>query len=112
VPRSFVTDAVGLVALAILIALSGSVGFAETQLSHQLGRVSFSLFLTHSLVGAGWFGLSPRLITMLHMPVVAQWLLWGAGIATALTVAFLFEALVDRPLSRHMARLSFIRGEG
>nr|WP_209724511.1 acyltransferase [Asticcacaulis solisilvae] len=112
VPRSFVTDAVGLAALATLIALSGSVAFAETSVSHQLGRVSFSLFLTHSLVGALWFGLSPRLIGLLHMPVIAQWLLWMAGIATALTVAFLFESLVDRPLSRHMSRLNFIRGSG
>lgn len=112
VPRSFVTDAVGLAALATLIVLSGSVAFAETPLSHQLGRVSFSLFLTHSLVGAIWFGLSPRLINLLHMPVIMQWLLWGAGIATAVTVAFLFEALIDRPLSRHMSRLSFVRGEG
>lgn len=112
VPRSFVTDAVGLVALAALIALSGAVTVNETPLSHRLGCVSFSLFLTHSLVGALWFGISPRLIGLLHMPVGAQWALWAMGIAAAVTAAFLFEALVDRPLSRHMSGLSFIKGSG
>jgi peptidoglycan/LPS O-acetylase OafA/YrhL len=112
VPRSAVTDGVGLVALATLIALSGAVVFTETAVSSRLGRVSFSLFLTHSLIGALWFGMSTRLTGLLHMLPVAQWALWAAGIATALTAAFLFEALIDRPLSRHMSKLSFVKGEG
>lgn len=111
VPRTVLTDGVGLLALATLIALSGAVALSEGAMSHQLGRVSFSLFLTHSLVGALWFGLSPRLIGLLHMPVIAQWALWAAGVATALVMAFLFEALIDRPLSRYVSKLSFIRGE-
>lgn len=112
VPRTVVTDGAGLVALATLIALSGAVAFPELTISHQLGRASFSLFLTHSLVGALWFGLSPRLISLLHLPFVAQWALWTAGVATAVITAFLFESLIDRPLSRWISKLSFVRGEG
>jgi len=112
VPRTVMTDGAGLVALATLIALSGAVALPEGPMSHQLGRVSFSLFLTHSLVGALWFGLSPRLIGLLHLPFVAQWALWTAGVATAVITAFLFESLIDRPLSRWISKLSFVRGEG
>jgi peptidoglycan/LPS O-acetylase OafA/YrhL len=110
--RSVVTDAIGLMALAILIVLSGAVTFNETPFSHRLGRASFSLFLTHSLVGALWFGVSPRLISLLHLPAAAQWALWAAGVAVALMVAFVFEAMIDRPLSRRVSKLSFVKGDG
>lgn len=112
VTRSVVTDAAGLIALASLIVLSGAVAFPETAVSHRLGRASFSLFLTHSLVGAVWFGISPRLTGLLHIPAVGQWALWAAGVATALAVAFVFEALIDRPLSARVAKLSFVKGTG
>lgn len=109
-PRSFVTDAIGLVALATLIALAGVVVFTETPVSHRFGRVSFSLFLTHSLTGAIWFGLSARLDSIMNLSPLAHWALWSAGVMAALIVACVFEAVIDRPLSRWVSRQRFVKG--
>ena len=109
-PRNIITDSLILVLLGVVLAVSGGVAFHETIVTHRMGRASFALFLTHSLVGAVWFGLSPKLIAHFGMNASAQWGLWGAGVAVAIVVAFAFDALIDKPLSQWVARRSFIKG--
>ncbi|MGA9658592.1 MAG: acyltransferase [Asticcacaulis sp.] len=109
-PRNAVTDSVILVLLAVVLAVSGGVTFHENLVTHRMGRASFALFLTHSLVGAVWFGVSPKLISHFSLSAPLQWLLWGAGVGVAITVAFVFDALVDKPLSQRVSKLSFVKG--
>lgn len=110
-PRTLVNDAIVLIALAALIAVSGAVTFRETQVTNRLGRASFSLFLTHSLVGAVWFGLTAKLNSYVSLAPALQWGLWAGGVALALITAFLFDALIDKPLSARVSRLRLVRGD-
>ncbi len=103
-------DTAILVLLAVVLAVSGAVSFRESAVTWRLGRASFALFLTHSLVGAIWFGMSPKLIGHFGLGLPAQWGLWLAGVLVAIIVAFLFEALVDKPLSERVSKLSFVKG--
>jgi peptidoglycan/LPS O-acetylase OafA/YrhL len=109
-PRNAVIDSVILVLLGVVLAVSGGVTFHETIATHRMGRASFALFLTHSLVGAVWFGLSPKLITHFGLSAPAQWGLWCAGVVVAVVVAFIFDALIDKPLSQRVSKLSFVKG--
>ena len=109
-PRNAIVDSCILALLGSVLAVSGSVTFHENVVTHRMGRASFALFLTHSLVGAVWFGLSPKLIAHFGLTVPAQWCLWGAGVVVAIVVAFLFDALIDKPLSQWVSRRSFIKG--
>jgi hypothetical protein len=57
-----------------------------------------------------WFGISPKLIAHFALNAPMQWVLWGAGVLAAVTVAFLFDAVVDKPLSQWVSKLSFVKG--
>ncbi len=109
-PRLMVTDGVILLLLAAVLAISGAVSFQETAATKRMGRASWSLFLTHSLVGAIWFGLTPKLVMHYGLSWPAQWCLWGLGVAIALTTAFAFDVWVDTPLSQRVSKLSFVKG--
>jgi len=109
-PRTAVTDTLILVLLAVVLAVSGGVTFGESTITRRMGRASFALFLTHSLVGAVWFGMSPKLIVHFSLSTPVQWLLWSAGVCVAVAVSFVFDALVDKPLSERVQRLSFVKG--
>jgi peptidoglycan/LPS O-acetylase OafA/YrhL len=109
-PRNAVIDSLILVLLGVVLAVSGGVTFHENIVTHRMGRASFALFLTHSLVGAVWFGISPKLIAHFGLNAPAQWCLWSMGVVMAIVVAFLFDALIDKPLSQRVSKLSFVKG--
>jgi len=109
-PRNAAIDSLILVLLGSVLAVSGGVTFHENIVTHRMGRASFALFLTHSLVGAVWFGISPKLIAHFALNAPMQWVFWGAGVLAAITVAFLFDAVVDKPLSQWVSKLSFVKG--
>ncbi|MDI7775221.1 acyltransferase [Asticcacaulis sp. EMRT-3] len=109
-PRNFGLDTLMLALLALVLAVSGGVTFRETVVTQRMGRASFALFLVHSLVGAIWFGLAAKLVSHFGLGTAAQWGLWGFGVALAIAAAFVFDALVDKPLSQYVSRLSFVKG--
>ncbi len=109
-PRNPFFDTAILCCLALVLVVSGGVAFHETFVTHRMGRASFALFLTHSLVGAVWFGLSPRLIDRFDLSLPAQWGLWSAGVLAAIVTAFLFDAFIDKPLSQKVLKLPFVKG--
>lgn len=106
-PRSTALDTVMLAVLALVLSVSGGVSLPESGVTRRMGRASFALFLVHSLIGAIWFGLTPKLFA--HASVPEQWALWSAGLVTAIVAAFVFDAVVDKPLSERVARLDFVR---
>nr|WP_303657382.1 acyltransferase [Asticcacaulis aquaticus] len=99
-PRHAFCDVVILSLLAGVLTLSASVTLNENHLTKRMGRASFSLFLTHSLVGAIALGLDGMLMARIGVDPVAHWGLWGLSIVAAIVVAFAFDALIDMPLSQ------------
>ena len=74
-------------------------------------RVSFSLFMTHTITGAVWFGGVQPLIERFH-PAAATiawqaWLLWLLALVAALVAADLYNRLIDAPLQRAIRRRWF-----
>ena len=109
-PRNIGMDTLLLGLLALTLAVSGGVTFPETTATRLMGRASFALFLVHSLVGAIWFGVTARLTAHFGLGAAAQWALWSLGVLLAVIAAFVFDALVDKPLSQRVSRLSFVKG--
>ncbi|WP_312148290.1 acyltransferase [Brevundimonas sp.] len=74
-------------------------------------RVSFCLFMTHTITGAVWFGVIQPLIEQLH-PAAATvawqaWSLWGLGLLAAVVAADLYNRWIDAPLQRAIRRRWF-----
>ncbi|WP_040308737.1 acyltransferase family protein [Asticcacaulis biprosthecium] len=109
-PRHLLLDTVILLLLGTVLAVSGAATFRETAVTQRVGRASFALFLTHSLVGAVWFSLTPKVVAALGLGQPAQWALWATALLAAMITAFLFDAVIDKPLSTWVSKLSFVRG--
>ncbi|MGO4409973.1 MULTISPECIES: acyltransferase family protein [unclassified Brevundimonas] len=74
-------------------------------------RVSFCLFMTHTITGAVWFGGLQPLIERFH-PAAATvawqaWGLWVLALVAALVAADLYNRLIDAPLQRAIRRRWF-----
>ena len=92
---------VGLIALIVLCA--GSVPVTRPiPMGEAAGKLSFSLFITHLLVAAVWFG-------VLHdlqgdsLPAWTRWALWAGSLPAALIAAMLFDRFVDQPVQSWIA---------
>lgn len=74
-------------------------------------RVSFSLFMTHTITGAVWFGGIQPLIEHIHPAATTvtwqAWALWGLAILAAVVAADLYNRLIDAPLQRAIRRRWF-----
>jgi hypothetical protein len=51
-------------------------------------------------VGAGYYGLLNKVVKTAHMPADLHWVLWLSGLGLAIAFAFVFEALIDYPISQ------------
>lgn len=108
-------DLVNVLAIATVIVGCGAAPVTRPLPGAEWGaRVSFSLFMTHTLTGAVWFGLVvPQLVRRLPtLETVAWqgWMLWlGAGVA-ALVVADLYNRLIDAPIQRRLNARLFAPG--
>lgn len=109
-PRHAGTDSAILCLLGTVLAVSGAVTFGETMVTKRMGQASFALFLTHSLVGAVWFSAMPKLVERFGLSTPVQWGLWAMGVAAAIVTAFVFDALIDKPLSERVSKLGFVKG--
>jgi len=107
-PPSGIHEIVLVLILVGLLVCSGAVALSESRLTRVLGRVSFSLFLVHSLVGAVWLGIGNHLLRAAPASSLLPWLWWLGGIGVALVTAFVFERIVDRPLNRLVQRLELV----
>ena len=104
-------DLINVVAIATVIVGCGAAPVTRPLPGAEWGaRGSFSLFMTHTLTGAVWFGLiEPKAIHLIpSLGTVAWqgWILWlGAGFA-AIVAADLYNRLIDAPIQRRLnARL-------
>lgn len=105
--RHTLSDVVILAALATVLVLSAGVRFHESHLTKRLGRASYALFLIHTVVGAVALGIDGMLVHRFALSEPVHWIVWGLCVAAAIAAAFVFEAVVDHPLSQWVtARLN------
>lgn len=76
-------------------------------------KVSFCLFMVHTITGAVWYDvvtpLAARFDGSVLTPSIAGWLLWFGGVAFAVVVAAGYNHWIDEPIQRWLTRRLFAR---
>lgn len=115
--RTFLLAGVGTLVVSQLVARTDASAFAailaigaiivaadawkgSSPLAHAGARISYSLYISSSLVMAVWFGGLRMLEARIDVGQAGQWLLWGAALPVAIAGAWVFERLVDAPIQR------------
>ena len=74
-------------------------------------RVSFCLFMVHTITGAVWFDAVEPLAARIHPAVESvaweAWGMWLAGLAGTLLVAAVYDRWIDAPVQRYLNRRLF-----
>ena len=83
---------------AIIVAADAWKG--SSPLAHAGARISYSLYISSSLVMAVWFGVIRMLEARVDVGQAGLWLLWGAALPVAIAGAWVFERLIDAPIQR------------
>lgn len=105
-------DMISLLAICVVVLGCGALPTHRPIPGAAWGaRVSFSLFMTHTITGAVWFGVLRPLVETLH-PAAATvawqaWCLWGLGLLAAVVAADLYNRWIDAPLQRAIRRRWF-----
>ena len=98
-------DLASIVAIAAVVLACGRTPVAKpSRLIEQGAKLSFALFITHSLTGLLWFGALQVLEARVDLPAAVHWLLWAGSLPAALVVALVFHHLVDTPVQTWLAR--------
>jgi peptidoglycan/LPS O-acetylase OafA/YrhL len=97
-------DTLSLLAIAMLTLGCGSYVVTKPIPGAAWGaKVSFSLFMTHTLVGALGFAAIRPIAQGLYPPLaggILAWLFWLSMLAAALVAAELYNRLIDAPLQK------------
>lgn len=105
-------DMISLLAICVLVLGCGALPTTRPIPGAAWGaRVSFCLFMTHTITGAVWFGAIQPVIERVH-PAAATvtwqaWSLWGLALIAAVVAADLYNRLIDAPLQRAIRRRWF-----
>jgi peptidoglycan/LPS O-acetylase OafA/YrhL len=102
------SDLLAVLALAAVIVGCGAAPAGRPWPGAAQGaKLSFSLFLTHTLSGVVFFDVIRPVLLRAGGGVAAQWGLWFAGLGFALAVAWCFDRWVDQPIQRRLAAVGF-----
>jgi len=114
---AFLGSALGALVISQLVARTEASAFAailaigtvivaadawkgSSPLANLGARISYSLYISSSLVGAVWFGAIRMVEARVDVGVAGEWLLWAGVIPAAIGVAWVFERLIDAPIQR------------
>ena len=94
-------DLPSIVAIAAIVLSFGRLPVAKpSALVGQGAKLTFALFITHSLTGLIWFGALGAFRESVGLPLWLDWTLWAASIPAALVAAALFHRLIDDPIQK------------
>jgi peptidoglycan/LPS O-acetylase OafA/YrhL len=103
-------DILSLLAICTVIVGCGAMGPVQRWPAAAWGaKVSFSLFVTHTLSDAVYGDAVRPLLLRLGDGIGWQWAIWWTGLAFALAVAAGYQRFVDQPLQRRL-RVALFRG--
>lgn len=89
---------------AMVLALGRLPVVHPSALAERAAKLSFALFVTHSITGMAFFGALKLLEQQVELSDTLRWVLWAASVPAAVGVAWLFDALIDEPVQRWLAR--------
>jgi peptidoglycan/LPS O-acetylase OafA/YrhL len=105
-------DLISLIAICVLVLGCGALPTAKPIPGAAWGaKVSFSLFMTHTITGIVWFSGVQPLVERFHPAATTvawqAWGLWLLALIAAVVAADLYNRLIDAPLQRAIRRRWF-----
>ena len=98
--------------VAILATVGVVIGCGASPGGHRWpgaawgSKISFSLFITHSVTSAFYTGIVDLVLARAHVDLTGRWLIWAMELVVALAVAAAYHHLIDEPMQRRLrARL-------
>ena len=88
---------------AMVLALGRLPVMQPSELAERAAKLSFALFITHSITGMAFFGALKLLQRKVELGAGAQWALWACSVPAAVGVAWLFDRLIDEPVQKWLA---------
>lgn len=98
-------DLLRIVATGAVIVGCGQAVARPSRLIEWGGKLSFSLFITHTLAGLLWFDLIGQALLRFDGGPVWEWTVWAGALGFALAVAAGFHHLVDQPIQQRLKPL-------
>lgn len=99
-------DYLSMVAIACVILGAGRLPVRRpSTLVEKAAKMSFALFITHTLVGVIYWDQIHMLIFKVKIPLLYQWSMWVAGFPLAIAVAWAFDRFIDQPIQKRLAPL-------
>lgn len=99
-------DMASIIAIAALVLAWGRLPVRHpSPVIEAAAKLSFALFITHTLAGLVWFGLSGVIERYLPASPVLAWTLWALAFPFAMVVAGMFHRYVDSPIQALIAPL-------
>jgi peptidoglycan/LPS O-acetylase OafA/YrhL len=93
-----------IVAIAALVLAWGRLPVRRPSATIETAaKLSFALFITHTLSGLIWFGLASQIERNMPPHPTVSWTLWALAFPFALLVAAVFHRFVDQPLQDWLA---------
>lgn len=103
-------DLPSIIAIATIVLALGRLPVTRpSALIEQGAKLSFALFITHSLTGMVWFAGLNVLYGVLPLPAWLHWVLWAASLPLSLMAAGLFHRFFDAPVQAWLARRRTVR---
>jgi peptidoglycan/LPS O-acetylase OafA/YrhL len=97
-------DYLSIVAIAAIILGAGRLPVRKPSATLEtLAKLSFALFITHTLVGLLFYDQLHGLIFRVKIPLLYQWMMWAAGFPIAIAAAWAFDRWIDMPIQRRIA---------
>ena len=92
-------DFISILAIGATIAFAGiSTPARPSALASLGGRLSFSLYLVHTLAGILWYRVLGGVADLAALHGAVAWLAWASAFPVALIAAYVFHRLVELPL--------------
>jgi peptidoglycan/LPS O-acetylase OafA/YrhL len=96
-------DFLSILAIAAVVLGAGRMPVSKpSALLETAAKLSFALFITHTLVGVIYYDQLHGLIFHVKIPLLYQWLMWAAGFPIACLAAWAFDRWVDMPIQRRI----------
>jgi peptidoglycan/LPS O-acetylase OafA/YrhL len=93
-----------LATMAVMVGCGSGTGQRKWIGAEWGAKISFTLFLIHTITGAIWFDAVRPLLNKLQPNVTWQWVIWFGAIAFAVTAAAVFHEMIDEPIQKRLNR--------
>ena len=104
------TDLINILAICGIIVGCGAAPVTRSLPGAEwAARMSFSLFMTHTIAGALWFDLIARLAAPVAHSDLAMWGVWSGAVVFAVLLAGAYHQWIDDPIQRAIQARFFTR---